>query len=808
MFKNQIIIALRNLIRNKGYTFINISGLAIGIACCVLIMLYVLNELSYDRHYEKADRIYRVCTYGVIGPSEFKGTVSPAPMAETFVREFPEIENAVRIRNFGFPVIRYKDKVFSEERFVSADSTFFEIFTMPFLSGDPKNALSKPNSVVITKSTADRYFGSEDPLGKMINSDNRRDLMITGVIEDFPENSHFHFDFILSLVSNQQAINNIWISNNFNTYLLFRENYNAAEFEAKIPDIVLKYAAPQIEQATGASYEKMLEGGDLYSWFLQPLTDIHLYSNLDFEFEVNGNAAYVWIFLIVALAILIIACINFMNLATARSTNRAREVGMRKTLGSSKAQLIRQFLSESIFLTSLAVIIALIMVEFVLPFYNNLIGKNLELAYTGNFLTIPALVIFTLVVGVLAGSYPAFYLASFQPVQVLKGKIKRMTKGRLITRSGLVIFQFAVSIALIAGTFIVFNQLSYLQDKKLGFNKDQILIIEKTDDIGQQIDAFKSTLRDNPSILSVTNSSNFPGQNIGNNAYSPGGGNASQTHIIWNIFSDNSFLNTYEIEMLKGRFYSKEFISDSFAVVMNKAALSAFGLTDPIGKEIIRIAPNPAQSTKLKIIGIMKDFHFESLHQKIRPLMILPFGRNGFGRYVSVKVSPENITKTIEFIKKTWHKFAGNQAFEYVFFDQEFAQLYASEQRTANIMSIFAVLAIIIACLGLFGLASFTAEQRTKEIGVRKVLGASISNIILMLSKDIVKLVLSANIIALPIVFFVMKGWLENFAYRMPMDYRIFAGTAFTAFLIAMLTVSYQAYRAATANPQESLRYE
>jgi len=808
MFRNQVVIAVRNLIRNKGYTFINIAGLAVGIACCVLIMLYVLDELSYDRHYEKADRIYRVGTRGIIGPNEFHGSLSPSPMAETFMREFPEIESAVRIRNFGFPVIRYKDKVFSEERFVSADSTFFEIFTMPFLSGDPKTALSKPNSVVITKSTADKYFGKEDPLGKMINSDNRRDFMITGVIDDFPENSHFHFDFILSMISNRQALDNFWISSNFHTYVLFRDGYNVSEFEAKIPDIVTKYAAPQIEQATGIPYERMLQSGDLYTWFLQPITEIHLYSNLEHEIEINGNAVYVWIFLIVALAVLVIACINFMNLATARSANRAREVGMRKTLGSSRFQLVRQFLTESIFLTSIAVITALILIEFVMPFYNNLIGKNLALTYTGNFITIPALAAFTLLVGVFAGSYPAFFLASFQPVQVLKGKIKRMTKGRTLTRSGLVIFQFAVSIALIAGTFIVFNQLKFLQDKKLGFNKEQIIIVEKTDDIGSQIEAFKNELRDIPSVMHVSNSTNFPGQNMGSNVYAPAGKVQNQNQLVWNMFADNGFASTYQISLQEGRFYSKEFLSDSSAVVLNSAALSILGIKDPIGKEVIRVGPTPEQSNKLKIIGIMEDFHFESLHHKIRPLIILPFGRNGFGRYMSIKVSPENISETLDAVKKTWNKFAGNQAFEYVFFDQEFAKLYESEQRTANIMSIFSVLAIVIACLGLFGLASFTAEQRTKEIGVRKVLGASITNIILMLSKDIVKLVLFANIIALPIVFFVMQSWLENFAYRMPVDYIIFAGTAVIAFVIAILTVSYQAYRAAAANPQESLRYE
>lgn len=808
MIKNQIIIAFRNLVRQKGYSVLNISGLAIGIAVCILIVLYVSDELSYDRYHEKANRTYRVATHGVIGPNEFKLAVSPAPMAGTFVREYPEVEASVRIRNYGFPVIRYEDKIFSEERFFWADSTIFDIFTIPLLQGNPKTALNKPESVVITQSTAQKYFGDEDPMGKLLNSDNRRDYMVTGVVKDPPHNSHFHFDFLGSLSSYRDQLDDIWLSNNFYTYLLFRDETSAAEFEKKIPDIVAQYAGPQIQEATGYSFEQMLQSGNTYTWLLQPLTDIHLHSALEHELEPNGNADYVYIFALVALAILVIASINFMNLSTARSARRAREVGMRKTLGSNQAQIVSQFLIESIFFTAIAVGIALILVEFALPFYNMLTGKQLNLTYLDRINTIPLLILFTITVGIFAGSYPAFFLASFKPIKVLKGKLQAGSGAHRFLRSGLVIFQFAISVALISGTIIVFNQLKYIQDKNLGFNKDQLVIVEKTDDIGQQIKSFKYELQKDPSVKSVTNSTHYLGQNMSSNAFRPDDPNNPQTYIIWNLWSDYNFVETYEIKMLQGRFYSDEFKTDSFAVVMNEAAVKALGIIDPIGKHVIRVGTNPENAQKLHIIGVMKDFHFESLHNEIRPLFVLPFRQDGFGRYTTVKLSGSDFGSSLQNLESIWHKFAGNQAFEYSFFDQEFARLYAAEQRTGKLMLIFTALTIIVACLGLFGLASFTAEQRTKEVGVRKVLGATVPGIIMILSRDIVKLIFFANLLALPAVYYLMLGWLENYAYRTEPGLVVFIGSALLSFAIAIITVSYQAYKSATANPVQALRYE
>jgi putative ABC transport system permease protein len=808
MLKNQIIIAFRNLWQQKGYTFINIFGLTIGIACCILILLYVSDELSYDRYHEKSVQIYRVGLHGIIGTNEFNGAISPAPMAETFVREIPEVIAATRIRSYGFPVLIYKDKVFSEELFYWADSTIFEIFTIPFLQGDPVTALTKPNTMVITESMAKKYFGDEDPMGKMINFKSGRTYMVTGIIKDFPHNSHFHFDFIASLVSYQNSLNDIWISNNFYTYVLLHEDATREDLEAKLPLFIEKYAVPQIETATGVSYQKMVESGSVYEWFLQPLTDIHLHSNLEHEIEPNGNATYVYIFTIIAIGILIIACINFMNLATARSAKRAREVGVRKTLGSTRTQLIGQFLTESIILVFIALILAVIFVQLILPSYNVLLGKQLSLDLFENISTLPMIILITIMVGILAGSYPAFFMSSFQPVAVLSGKIESGENTGKFLRSGLVIFQFGISVALIAGTIIVADQLSYLQEKKLGFNKDQLIVIEKTDDIADQLESFKFELYNHPSISGISNSTHYIGQSFSSNAFKAGGPVNTETKLMWNMWTDFDFALTYQVEMEQGRYYSREFSTDTVAAVLNQAAVKVFGLDDPLGKQIVRVGSTLETSENLTIIGVMKDFHFESLHHQIRPLIIFPFRQGGFGRYVSVRISAENIRETMQFIENTWKNFAGNQAFEYFFFDEEFGRLYASEQQTEKIITIFSVLAIFIACLGLFGLASFSAEKRTKEIGVRKVMGATVSNLVFLLFKETVKLIAISNIITLPIIYYVMHNWLQNFAYRITIGAGVLILTVFLAFLIAILTVSYQALKAALMNPTNALRYE
>ncbi|MFC1583711.1 ABC transporter permease [Candidatus Neomarinimicrobiota bacterium] len=814
MFFSYIKIALRNIVRQKLYSGINILGLAIGVAACIIILLYVQDELSYDRWNTKADRIYRVTVKGAIGGNEFEMALSTAPLAATLVADYPEVEDAGRITyTGGYPVLRYGDKAFSEERWASADSNIFDIFDFEFVLGDPKTALNRPNSIVMTESMADRYFGDENPIGKMVTSDKTNERMVTGVIKDIPHNSHFHYEHLLSLITNPQRANNPnWMNNNFYTFVVLKEGTDYRELEAKFPDMIRKYVGPQIEQALGVSWDQLEEDGSAYQMYLQPLTDIHLHSHLDREVEVNGNMIYVYVFSIIAVFILIIACINFMNLATARSANRAREVGVRKTLGSDRGQLVRQFLVESIILTLISIFIAVVVVELILPWFNNLVGLNL----TFNYGNLPYIIIGAILVGILAGSYPAFFLSSFDPVKVLKGPFKSNGRGSKL-RSGLVIFQFTISILLFTGTVIVRNQLSYMQNQDLGYTPENLLVVEKTDDIGDHIEAFKTELAQYPNILEVSNATSIPGEpTSGTSVLGMSTPTGDQFQLLHIVFVDSNFADTYGLEMADGRFFSAEYSTDSITAVINEAAVRAYGIDDPVGRELIVFGGPDNATAKIPIIGVVKDFHYESLHSEISPLVMGTFGQAGlfggqgprFGRYTTLRINPDDLMSTLNYIEDTWMGFAIDQQFEYVFFDDLFNALYDDEARTRSIAAMFAVLAVLIACLGLLGLASFTAEQRTKEIGIRKVLGATVASIFRLLSNDILKLVVISALLSLPLSWYVMNNWLENFAYHINYSVLTFFVASIVAFVIAILTITWQALKAALTNPIEALRYE
>ncbi len=807
MLTNFIRIAVRNLKKYKSFSIINITGLAVGIASCIFIFLYVQNELSYDKFYKNADQIYRVTLHAVINNAEFNAAVTSAPLGEELYHDYPEVLNYTRVRNFGYPVVRYKDKVFSEKRFFFADSTFFKVFQIPFIEGNPNSALSQPNSVVITESAAKKYFGNVNPVGKILNTDNKRNYLITGVVKGLPANSHFHFDFLGSMSSYSQSRDHNWISNNYYTYILLRKGTDVKSLDNDLKNVVEKYVAPQIAQAIGVGWGKMQSMGNKWEYRLQPLTSIHLHSHLEGEMEPNGDITYVYIFSAIAVLILLIACINFMNLSTARSERRAKEVGIRKTLGSNKAQLVKQFFMESIIMSFIAVAVSLFLVAIFLPLFNNVSAQNIKLNLLSNIYTIPLLFGFAVFVGLLAGSYPAFYLSGFTPSYILKKDNKKSSR-KSILRSVLVIFQFSVSIILFIGTFVIYNQMSYIHNKKLGFDKEHVIIISRTDDIGNQIQSFKNQLLSDSQIINVSNSDAVPGKRFSSTGCKIQGMAGSQTRILNFLTTDYNFINTYKIKMADGRYFSKDHPSDTSAVVINQAAVSAFGIKNPVGKDLVAIVGVQNQQRAYKIIGVTKDFNYESLHQKVRPLAILLFSNNEFGGFVSVRVAAGNYPATIEFMKKTWENFVGKEAFHYNFFDQDLAHLYAAEQRTGEIASIFSFLAIFIACLGLLGLAAYVTEQRTKEIGIRKILGAKISEIIFMLTKEFTKWVLIANIIAWPIAYFFMKDWLQNFAYRTKMNFWIFILAGVSALLISIITVSYQAVKAAVANPVKSLRYE
>ncbi|MFZ0454167.1 MAG: ABC transporter permease [Ignavibacteriaceae bacterium] len=804
MFKNYIKVAFRNLRKNKGYSFINITGLAVGIACCIAILLYVKNELSYDKFNKYADQIYRVHLTGRINNNELNMAVSPSPLGAALMHDLPGIVTYTRIRNFGSPVLRYRNKAFSEERFYNVDSTFFKVFTVNFLEGDPAKALNQPNDVVITESMAKKYFGNEDPMGKILNADHRRDWIVTGVIKDFPQNSHFHFDFLGSLTTYEDSRNPFWLSNNYYTYVVLKKGTDPDQFQKLLDQDVKQYIGPQLEKVAGLTLEQLKKSGSSYGFVLQPLNSIHLTSHLDYEIEANSDIDYIYIFSVIALAILLIACINFINLATARSEKRAKEVGIRKTLGSNRSQLVRQFITESVLMSMLSVFIAIIVIEVFLPLFNDISGKEMSLGIFENIYTLLLLIFLAGLIGIIAGSYPAFYLSSFQPVKVLKSENKGKQKSFL--RSGLVIFQFAVTIILFIGTFIIYNQLKYIQNKNLGFDKEQIIIINKTDDIGNQIESFKKELINYPGVVSLSNSNGIPGHQNGDNATRVEGTPNDRYQDLRQIWSDYGFINTYNIKMEKGRFFSVEHPSDTSAVVINEAAVKLFGLENPVGK--ILIEPSPHGDEKYKIIGVTKDFNYESLHQLVRPLTFHLLAGKNFAQFISVRIKPGDYQGTINYLENTWKKFAGSEAFGYNFLDQNLSHLYIAEQRTSKIATTFSTLAIFIACLGLLGLAAFITEQRTKEIGIRKVLGASIPSLLFMLSKQFLKWVLIANIIAWPVAYYVMNNWLKDFAYRININLWVFLLSGIIALVIALLTVSSHAVKAAVANPIKSLRYE
>lgn len=804
MLKNYFKIALRNLLKFKAYSLINIFGLAIGIASCIMILLFINDELSYDRNNEKADQIYRVHTVASLAGNESDLAVSPAPLGQTLVRDFPEVIQYTRLMPNRTMLIRYKDNVFNESDFYWADSTIFDVFTIPFLKGDPKTALTQPHSIVLTQKLAKKYFGNEDPMDKIMNFEDGTPYTVKGVIKDCPHNVHFHYEMFASMASLGLGDTPFWIANNFHTYILLKKGVPGSQLAAKLPAFVEKYAGPQLRELFQTSYEELRKSGSRYEFHMQPLTDIHLTSHLDYELEPNSDIKYVYIFSIIAVFILLIACINFMNLSTARSMLRSKEVGIRKVLGSNKSQLVKQFLTESILMTFIAVVAAIALVEIFLPSFNILAGKELHTSYFNNVFAIPALLIAVIVVGLIAGSYPAFFLSSFKPVTVLKGKLNG--GGGSWLRSGLVVFQFAISIVLFIGTFIVYGQLKYVQEKNLGFDRDHVLVISRAWALEKQSQTFKDELKKNSHVVSASYSDNLPGRLFGQTVFRPEGSQSSQQYLLAVMATDYDFAETMKLKLTDGRYFSRDFPADSQVVILNESAVKHMGIQDPVGKRVIMPGRTPEQNQFFPVVGVLKDFHFESLHQKIRPLAIIL--NRGQTSFLPVRISPGDISGTVSSIEKEWKKFVPNKPFEYFFLDDDFNKLYESEQKTGEIFTVFSVLAIFIACLGLFGLAAFTAERRTKEIGIRKVLGASIPGIVVLLSREFTKWVLLANIIAWPLAYYFMSSWLRNFAYRIDPGLGIFLIAAVIAFIIALLTVSFQAVKVAVANPVRALRSE
>ena len=814
MLKNHFVIALRNLKRFKGFSFINIAGLAVGITCSITLFLFVLDDLSYDRFNKLSDQTYRLFVNVSINGKESINSKTASPLGPTLAMQYPEVVTYTRIGYFGSRRFRYQDKDFRVGKIYAADSTFFDIFTLPFVEGNQRTALTRPNTLVVTESAARKYFAAESPVGKVLHTEDGRDLLLTGLMKDFPANSHFSCEFLESLTSYAESQNQRWLDLRVATYIVLRKDCDARAFEKKLEKTVVEYVSPQAEVLLGVPASEFLARGNKYNIYLQPLTSIYLRSQRDYGIDLNtewGDAkssdiAYTYVFLAVAIFILLLAVINFVNLTTARSERRSKEVGIRKTLGATRPLLIRQFLTEALLMSSIAVFIAVGLVQILLPYFNALSGKALELRLLNSLYTIPALLCFTGFVGILAGSYPAFYLSSFQPMQALKPTSAKGSRKSTL-RSILVIFQFAISISFVIGTLVVRSQLDYIQNKNLGFNKEQLLVINNTRFLGGKTDAFKQELSKNPNVVSLTNSTRLFQSGVPGSAFLFNKKVGTDPLMFQYVECDYDFLNTYQIAMSSGRFFVRDFSTDTSAIVINEAALKLFAGMDPIGKELTRIGLKNEVRT-YTIIGVVRDFHYESLHQQIRPL-VLYLGQESRGaNFIAARVQTGNLQRTISYVEQTWKAFVPTERFNYSFVDQNLARLYQSEQNTSIIATVFSCLAIFIACLGLFGLAAFVTEQRTKEIGIRKILGASELEIVRVLSTRFAVWVLLANVVAWPITYVAMRGWLQNFAYRIDLSIWIFLVAGGNAIVIALLTVSYQTVKAAIANPVQSLRYE
>ncbi len=674
------------------------------------------------------------------------------------------------------------------------------------LEGNPQTALAEPNTVVISRKMADLYFEKEDPIGKVLNfKDWNQSFKVTGVIDKVPENSHFHFDLFGSMTGFEEARKPSWMQSEFYTYLVLRKGFDYKELEAKLPEVVKKYMGPQIYNAMGVTLDQFLSKGNKIGLFLQPLTDIHLHSDVNFDLEPGGDIRYVYIFGAVALFMLIIACINFINLTTASAAKRAGEVGIRKVVGSFKSQLMGQFLTESVLLTFIALSGAAALVKTALPSFNQLAGKNLSFSLRTDPLLFLGLLALGLTVGLVAGIYPAFFLSSFKPVTVLKGKFMGNNKSAGL-RNGLVVFQFFISTVMIVGTVVVYRQLSYIQHKKLGYNTDQLLVLPDTWMLGQQEDVFRKQIMNDPLVLNVTASGYRPaGYSDSNNSLAFPDGNESELMRTLEYHVDDQYIPTYGMEMAAGRNFSKDLPSDSTAIIINEAAAKAFGWgNEALGHTITRFKDNNGKKVVYQVIGVVADFHFKSLHEPITPLLMVLEESSG----LTIKARTSDISGLITRLKEKWNTFKPDEPFNYDFVDELLRQTYLKEQTSGQILSYFSLLTIFVSCLGLFGLATFTAEQRKKEIGVRKVLGASENQIAWLLSRDFMKLVLIACVLAIPVAFWIMSKWLQDFAYRTEMDWWIFAVACLGTGLIALATVSYHAIMSALMNPVNSLKTE
>ena len=792
--------------KQSGSVILNIAGLAIGLTSFLFITLYVMHELSYDRFHKNYENIYRPKVVGRMSGGIIDQAITAAPMAQAMLNDYPEILHATRVTRMGAWLIRFGDKKFNEDGVLFADSTFFDVFDFKILKGDPKTALVRPRSMVLTEEYSKKYFGNQDPMGQMMSVEEDTILYtVTGVVQDIPDNSHMKFDMLASMSTYPGRANNqFWISHNFYTYIVVNEGTERSILEEKFQGMVIKYVGPQIQEFLGITVDDFRKAGNDFRYVLEPLKDIHLKGAPQYNLEPPGSLSTVYIFIVIAFMILVIAIINYVNLATAKSAGRAKEVGVKKVAGVNKSGLILQFLGESLIIVTIATLLALLLVYVLTPSFNQLIDKELSLGFLKSLPGIISLILLIIIVGVSSGFYPAFVLASFNPVEVLKGTLSPGSMSKTF-RGILVVFQFTVSIVIIIGSVIVYNQLNFMTKKDLGFEKENLIVIRRPDAFFRQLEPFRTQLLQIPGVEKVGFSWALPGTIFSNNGFLKDEDPEKNTYLLNQAGVSLDFPQALGVQLVEGRFFSREYGSDTFSILINETAVKSLGLKDPVGKYILQ-PRGPQNFQRLQIIGIMKDFNIESMHTAITPVCFTVMGPGGGDKFATVRLTGNDVPGTIRAIEQTWQTFTSKQPFQYEFFTDTWNNLYKAEMKTGKIFLLFSILAIFIACLGLIGLVTYITNKRTREIGIRKTYGASATVVLNLLSREVIYLILISSLIAYPVAWFGSKYWLEGFASRVSVSPIIFILATLIVLIIGRISISYQTFKAAGTNPAEALR--
>jgi len=806
MLKNFVINAFRNMKKQSGSVILNVVGLAIGLTTFLLITFYVINELSYDRFHKNYENIYRLKVVGRMSGGEIDQAITAAPMAQAMLSDYPEVLKVTRVTRLGAWLIRFGDKKFNEDGVLFADSTFFDVLDFKMVKGDPLTALVQPRSLVLTEEYSKKYFGDQDPMGQRVSVEEDSILYtVTGVIQDVPDNSHIKFDMLASMSTYSGMANSqFWISHNFYTYIVVNENTDKNQLQEKFQEMVIKYVGPQLQEAIGVTVEDFRKAGNDFKYVIEPLKDIHLKGAPQYNLEPPGSLSTVYIFTIVAIMILIIAIINYVNLATAKSASRAKEVGVRKVAGGGKSGLVLQFLGESVIIVAVSALLAVLLVYLLTPAFNNLIGKEISFTLLTSLIGIISIILLIIVVGISAGFYPAFVLASFNPVEVLKGTLNPGSMSKTL-RGVLVIFQFTVSIIIIIGSFIVYNQLNFMTKKDLGFDKENLIVIRRPDAFYRQMESFRTQLLQIPGVDEVGFSWALPGTTFSNNGFLLDDDPDKNTYLLNQAGVSFDFPEALGVHLTEGRFFSREYGSDSLAILINETAVKSLGLTDPVGKYILQ-PQGPQEFRRLQIIGVMKDFNIESMHKAITPVCFTVMGPGGGDKFATVRLTGKEVPSTLRAIEQTWQTFTPKQPFQYEFFTDTWNNLYSAEMKTGKIFILFSILAVFIACLGLIGLITYITNKRTREIGIRKTYGASAQVVLNLLSREVIYLILISSLIAWPVAWFGSRYWLEGFANKVSINPLVFIFATIAALVIGWITISYRAFKAAATNPAEALR--